>query len=246
MRTETKATETFAVPMSDRRTHPWYRRYPVALFLGALGLSLVIAPFEEGYRGGDLLESAGWTAVLLTGLWALGGRRWSAGLGLALVTPALVGKWVNHWRPELVPDWLFLVPAMLFCLFLAQHLLRFILRASRVDSEVLCAGVAGYLLLGLLWAIACTLVARLVPNAFVFTAGPAGSRFLKGFTSIYYSFMTLTTVGYGDIIPVSGAARMLAMTEAVTGTLYMAVMVARLVSLYYSPGHSVAAPLAEQ
>jgi len=134
---------TSAVSLNDPRARPWYRRYPVALFLCALGLSLIVSPFEEGYRGGDLFESVGWTVILLTGLSALGGRRRTVGLGLALVTPALLGKWVNHWRPELVPDWLFLLPAVLFCVFLVQHLLRFILRASRVDSEVLCAGHRG-------------------------------------------------------------------------------------------------------
>ena len=129
---------TSVVSLNDPRARPWYRRYPVALFLCALVLSLIVSPFEDGYRGGDLFEALSWTVILLTGLWALGGCRRTVGLGLALVTPALLGKWVNHWRPELVPDWLFLVPAVLFCVFLVQHLLRFILRASRVDSEV-CA-----------------------------------------------------------------------------------------------------------
>jgi hypothetical protein len=114
------------------------------------------------------------------------------------------------------------------------HLLRFILRAPRIDSEVLCADVAGYLMVGLLWAGTYIFTARLVPGSFVFSVGPAGSDAMKGFTALYYSFITFTTVDYGDIVPVSGAARMLAMMEAMTGTLYMAVLIARLVSLYTS------------
>jgi hypothetical protein len=55
---------------------------------------------------------------------------------------------------------------------------------------------------------------------------------LHGFDALYFSLITLTTVGYGYIAPVSGPARMLAMMEAVTGTMYMAVLVARLVSGY--------------
>jgi voltage-gated potassium channel Kch len=55
---------------------------------------------------------------------------------------------------------------------------------------------------------------------------------MSGFTAIYFSFITLTTVGYGDIVPVSTVARMLTSTEAMTGTLFMAVLIARLVSLY--------------
>jgi hypothetical protein len=55
-------------------------------------------------------------------------------------------------------------------------------------------------------------------------------------TAFYYSFMTLTTVGYGDITPVSNVARMLAITESMSGTLFVGVLIARLVSLYSAPG----------
>jgi hypothetical protein len=57
---------------------------------------------------------------------------------------------------------------------------------------------------------------------------------MNGFTGFYFSFITLSTVGYGDITPVSRAARWLAAMEAMTGLLYVAVLIARLVSLYSS------------
>ncbi|PYL41264.1 MAG: transporter, partial [Verrucomicrobia bacterium] len=62
-----------------------------------------------------------------------------------------------------------------------------------------------------------------------------GTRSMSGFTGFYFSFVTLSTVGYGDITPVSRIARMLAAMEAMTGLLYVAVLIARLVSLYSTP-----------
>jgi hypothetical protein len=59
---------------------------------------------------------------------------------------------------------------------------------------------------------------------------------MQGFNAFYFSFVTLSTVGYGDITPVSKVARMLAALEAMTGLLYVAVLIARLVSLYSAPG----------
>ena len=176
------------------------------------------------------------TIVLVSGLLAVGvGRRTLAG-ALMLAAPALLAKWVNHWRPDLAPPPVFLVPGILFLVFAVAHLLRFILRAPRVDSEVLCAGVASYLMLGLLWAFAYILVARLSPDSFAFTApGSAFSHTMKGFTAIYFSFITLCTVGYGDIVPVSGPARMMAMMEGTVGVLYTTILIARLVTLYASP-----------
>jgi hypothetical protein len=215
-------------------SRPWYRRYPVAGFLISLVLVFASSPFEESIRDGDLVEWLRLTVVVLFGLLALSDRRSTLVWGIVIVMPALIGKWVNHWRPDLVPTWLYVAPGLIFCIFVVLHLLRFILRAPRVNSEVLCASVAGYLMLGLLWAAAYVFTAQLVPGSFVFSVGTAPSDSMKGFTALYYSVITLTTVGYGDVVPVSGAARMLAMMEAMTGTLYVAVLVARLVSLYSS------------
>lgn len=219
---------------SRLQARPWYRRYPAAQFLGALALALVSSPYTEALRDGELIETARLTLVLLTGLSAVGGRRRTLIWGIALVLPALIGKWVNHWQPELVPDWTFLLPGVLFVVFLVGHLLRFILRSPHVNSEVLCAGISGYLLLGFLWTLAYTLAAQLSPGAFAFTTGPEASHTMKGFTALYFSFVTLSTVGYGDIVAVSNSARMLAMTEAVVGIFYTTVLLARLVSVYSS------------
>ena len=123
----------------------------------------------------------------------------------------------------------------MFLIFLIGQFLRFILRAPRVNAEVLYAGISVYLLLGLVWTLAYLLVAALAnPQhpAFAFNAGPASSQSMTGFTAYYFSFITLTTVGYGDITPVSNAARALAALEAMTGTLYVAVLISRLVALY--------------
>jgi len=100
-----------------------------------------------------------------------------------------------------------------------------------VDGNVLCVGISVYLILGLLWGLAYTLAAQITPNAFASNT-PGTVITMSGFTAIYFSFMTLTTVGYGDITPVADVARMLAMLEAMTGTLFVGVMIARLVCLY--------------
>jgi hypothetical protein len=212
----------------------WFLRYPVATFLACLALAFVLAPFEERVRNGDLLESAMLTLVLLPGFLAIRQRHRTIAWGIVLVTPALVGKWFDHWAPGHLPAAAFIIPALLFIAFVIAHLMRFILRARRIDSEVLSAALANYLMLGLLWAFGYILVGTLSPDAFAFGTGPDSSHSMKGFTALYFSFITLTTVGYGDIAPVSGAARMLAMVEAMTGTIYVAVLISRLVSLYSS------------
>ena len=113
-----------------------------------------------------------------------------------------------------------------------ENLLQFILRAPVVTAEVLCASIAAYLMLGLTWSAAYWLVDQVTPGgAFSFNTN-GGGQSMNGFNGIYFSFITLSTVGYGDITPVSRAARWLAAMEAMTGLLYVAVLIARLVSLY--------------
>jgi hypothetical protein len=209
-------------------------RHTGSYFLVALLLIFVTAPFIEDVRGGELIEAVLMTAVLLSAVLAIGGRRRTLVWAVVLVIPALVGKWVNHWRPDLMPSEVFLGAGLLFVLFVVLNLLRFILRAPRIDSEILCLGVLNYLMLGWLWAFAYMLADRLVPGSFAFTVGPSSVRSLEGFRGFYFSYSTITSVAYGDIIPLTSAVRMLAMAEAMAGMLYVALLIARLVSLYYS------------
>jgi len=116
--------------------------------------------------------------------------------------------------------------------FVVLQLLLFIIRPPRVDSEGLCAGITIYLMLGLFWSLAYSLIDWLAPDSFVFNAVPTSGRSMQGFQALYFSFITLSTIGYGDIVPVSKLARMLAIVEAVTGMFYVTLLIARLVSLY--------------
>jgi hypothetical protein len=210
-------------------------RFSGIQFLAALLLLIVTGPLFEDLEYGILIESALITLVLFSALLAIGGRRSTLVLGSVLVIPALAGKWVNYFRPDLAPPEIFLGASVLFIGYVVLHLFTFILRAPRVNVEVLCTAVANYLMLGLLWAFGFTLVAGVNPDAFVVTYGNiSAGHVMKGVNSMYFSFATLCTIGYGDIVPVSNAARMLAILEAVAGIFYMTMLIARLVSLYSS------------
>ena len=208
-------------------------RFSVAYFLCVLILNILVSPFLDQFWGGFHVEATLITLVFLSALLAIGGRLRTL-VGAVLVSPALVGEWLSYWRPDLPFSVVILASGLVFIGFVVLEFLRFIMHAPRVDFEVLCAGVATYLMLGMLWAFAYILVDRLVPNSFIFTVGPVSSHSMNDFNALYFSFATLSTLGYGDITPLSGGARMLAMVEAVFGMFYVTLLIARLVTLYSS------------
>jgi hypothetical protein len=206
-------------------------RFSTVEFLIALVFFLVSAPFVENLPHGNFVDGSLLTVVLVSGMLAVGRSRNLLTIAAILAVPAIVGRWVHQFRPDLPREY-FLAASLLFIVFLIANMLYFILRARHVNAEVLCAGLSVYLLLGTAWMFAYLLVSDLSPGAFVFTAGPDSIHVLSGFNAYYFSFITLGTVGYGDIVPVSHVARMLAAAEGITGTLFMAVLIARLVALY--------------
>ena len=212
-----------------------FRRFSAVQLLIALALFFACAPFVEEIKGGDLIVSVLLSLVLLAAILAVAGTRRTLVIALLLAVPTLAAKWANHFRPDLLPAGVFLIGGLLMFIFVVAHLLRFVLRAPSVTTEVLCASISVYLMLRLIWTLAYWLADRLTPGgAFAFNTS-GGERSINGFTGFYFSFVTLSTVGYGDITPVSRFARWLAAMEAMTGLLYVAVLIAGLVSLYSSP-----------
>jgi hypothetical protein len=214
---------------------PSLRRFTAIELLVALAVLFVTFPFVETLRDGPLIESILLTAVLVSAVLAIAGRGPILIIAALLALPALAGRWIHYFRPNLVPPEVFLVAGILFVFFVIGNLLRFIITAPSVNAEVLCASVSTYLFLGLLWTLAYWLVAELVPNAFAFSTSSVAETSMKGFNGLYFSLITLSTVGFGDITPVSSVARMLAAMEAITGLLYVAVLIARLVAIHAGP-----------
>ena len=209
-----------------------FHRFSTVELLVALALLFLFFPFVEEVKGGDVIISILLSLVLLSAVLAVADRKGVFFIALVLAIPAIAGRWINHFRPDLVSPPVFLIAGLALIAFVVANLLRFVLRAPSVNTEVLCASISAYLMLGLLWTVAYWLVAQVTPNAFAFNTGPKES--MGGFNAFYFSFITLSTVGYGDITPVSRIARWLAATEAMTGMLYVPVLIARLVALYRS------------
>lgn len=204
--------------------------YSTVEFLIALVLLLVLTPVVQELPHSRLIEGVLLTLVLVSAVLAVGAEPQTFFIALGLSIPALTARWIHHFFPAVMPAEIFPVAGMLLVGFVLYQLMRYILNAARVSRDVMCAGIAAYLTIGLLWAFAYLLTSRANPLAFA-TPGQSGKYDLNGFDTLYFSYVTLTTVGFGDIIPVSPMARMLAVLEALTGTMYLAVLVARLVGM---------------
>jgi len=221
--------------LDSRAVSPAARRFSAIELLIALAVLFASFPFVERLRAAEFIKSILLTVVLLSAVRSIAGRGRILTVALCLAVPSLAANWIHQYRPDLLPPEIFLIGAILLVAFVIFHLLTFVLRAPAVSTEVLCASISAYLLLGLVWTFAYWLVAELIPGAFSLNVTSGADSSIKSFNGFYFSFITLSTVGYGDITPVAPVARMLAAAEAMTGLLYVAVLIARLVALHAAP-----------
>jgi voltage-gated potassium channel len=134
---------------------------------------------------------------------------------------------------------------MAFIGFVTWNELRAVLRQKDITGESISMAISVYLLLGLTWSLLYDVIYQLQPNAFSLN-GTASSLVAPGHPIFpvlgYFSFITLTTIGYGDIAPVTLQARYAALVEGVTGQFYLAILVARLVSMQLVKATSLPSP----
>ncbi len=220
-------------PFDPRRvvngvTRFWADDRGLSVFLGLLVfVAFVQTPLMPSGSGRRWLNDLVYALLLLSGVQAVAER--AARLLLMPVALAAIAVNLGSRFVPVSPVWS-QGTGLLSLLLLLFVVLRRTLRGGPVTFHRIQGAVAAYLLLGVIWAHAYSLLTLMRPGAFTGSVGSVdGPR-----AWLYFSFVTLTTVGYGDILPVHPVARSLASLEAVVGPLYLAILIARLVSLAVS------------
>ena len=202
-----------------------------AALLVVLMLLIVVTPSIPEDSSGVLFELV-FDAILIAGVYSVGtGRhRWPF---LVLTVVTLAVRWGEHLSgmPQLDVGALFIT--VLWLIYAISIIIGHLFQRRDVKVDTILAAVVTYLLAAVAFTIAFEIVELLQPGSFSGIPDQARShRAELGSSMLYFSFVCITTMGYGDIVPVSDIARPLAVLEGVFGQLYLAVMIARLVGLH--------------
>ncbi len=148
---------------------------------------------------------------------------------ISLAGVATLEKWVQMG---------FAVVSMAFLALTTFEILKDVLSGTTVDLNRIWGAVCVYIMIGLFWALAFVIIQLQVPNAILGMTGP-DHRSVVLADMLHFSFVTLTTLGYGDLFPRIHVARFLASAEAISGQLYLTILVARLVGLHIVSARAV-------
>ncbi len=209
-------------------TESWQSQANLSFFLALLvTVGFILPSLGFGKDDERLYSDAVFSLLLISGVAIAWGRRWLFALACFVGIAAVVVRWMAFLTPTRALLIWSGIWSLVAVLAITLVLLAQVFRSGPVTSYRVQGAIAVYLLFGVGWAHAYHLTGILHPGSFNATGGEMSN--VLDWT--YFSFVTLSTVGYGDITPVRPIARVLAMGEALTGQLYLAVLIARLVAM---------------
>jgi hypothetical protein len=206
--------------------------------LSSLLLIFVISTFVVPYYYGPTILNIVAAIVLLSATYAVSRRRsfFVFALSLSIFSIAL-----TFWLAVTPTHWLVITchgSLVILIIFFVVTILSYVLGSGKVTWDKIYGAVCAYLLLGYAWTFAYSLIEEAQPGSFVSTTSPMPHDLVGRVMQLrYFSFVTLATVGYGDIIPHSPAARTTALLEAILGQFYLVALVGRLVGLHIVHGN---------
>jgi len=180
----------------------------------------------------DTLNKILITAIFFSSIFALATRS-------GLLFPLAITLTLLQWIGKILDNDLISVIAglanMIFFIYVVLKLIRQFSGAKTVSSLVILGSVNGYLMMGYAFTLITMIISGIYPDSF-FSAHLNGYLTIRSsmHTFLYYTFITMATVGYGDITPVTSAARAISVLVAICGQLYIAVVIAFLVGKFAS------------
>jgi len=196
---------------------------------------LLISPFLEQFSFANLLVTTFLTLVLASAVYAVSQHRRLFYAGMSLLAVIVVLIWLTALNVVTLPIAVTSGLLIIYLGILVYSFARKLMRVRKVTSNAVCAALCLYLIMGLLWGGIYALVEDLQPGSFAGKlVNDAENASEKSYFLNYFSFVTLSTLGYGDIAPQTPEAAALCQMEAILGQFFSLVVVARLVGIQVS------------
>jgi len=209
----------------SRKVLSW-TKYKMFNFMVSIVLLLIFSAVVEDTKFGYLVLNTVSSIVFILGVYAVGRDKKHLIILIILGLPWVFSEWAFTKSSQTI------FASILFFLSVTVTIGNHILNSRKITADTLYGAVCVYLLLGLLWVTVYGGIEYFSPGA-VFVSNYSGdSGSISTNELLYYSYTTLTTLGYGDIISTTPLARILSVLEAITGELFIAFLVARLISMY--------------
>jgi len=206
----------------------WATDWSLTVLLVLLVGEIFIIPLAEFATWGRFAARAIFSLIIISGVIATVRNRRIVVLAILLALGSLFVGWEGLERSNLYLQLFNNLDALLFLGFFVVLILRQVLRAGPITTRRVQGAVAIYLLLGMMWSALYEMVELLQPGSFGIS-GPQSKAILPQLA--YFSFTTLTTLGFGDIVPLKPLARSLVVLEALVGQLFPVILIARLVTM---------------
>jgi hypothetical protein len=201
-----------------------------ALLLYLVVNIFVLLPFSSEGLWELVVNDVAFSLILISGVFAVSPRYSIKVLMVVSALGAFLLRWLVLVQPTLGLRLADLLSTIFFLLLLALIVLRQVFKEGHITLYRIMGAVAVYLIVGLAFANVYQFIFLIRDGAFAFSSGFADSEvFFSRF--LYFSFVTLTTLGYGDITPLHPAAKSLVMLQGIVGMLFPAIMITRLVGL---------------
>ena len=204
-------------------------RFLVLLIL--LLFLLVLTPFLDKFIETRILMDVFLTAIFIFIIYSIRLKRSQAIIAFVLVLPLIIATWSTYFFEIKTLSMLTRIFGALFFAYAAINILRIIVKSEKVTRETIFAAIVAYLLIALMWAFLYMILELVSPGSFSFPDKGSWGEMMR---YEYLSFVTITTLGYGDITPVTDKASALVIVEAVIGQIYLVVLVAWLVGMHVS------------
>lgn len=212
-------------------------RYKYGILLIAQLLLSFISPLFSTFPFGRTIIDLGVTLVFVAAIYLISNTKKHLVIGIVLMLPTLIVTWGVKLVDIPHLEFAALLGSVLFFCYVCGLILVDIFRAKMVTFNIIAAGVSVYLFFGNICGFIYAMIGLVDPNAFDIpeaTASYLGDSIANLNSAMYFSFVTLTTLGYGDITPVNNFARSLAYLEAAAGQFYLTILIASLVGVYVS------------